>query len=144
MVRLISFNCHFMFHVKLIIPLFDITLLGSGESHMAYFYSRVAPADQMIPRQLRSRGVAMVRGTVEVGKKLPLLSHGEISQQVTLMLPPRNYEDAPSQGGEQVLCDPCFIGAINMALSRATDIKSHVLQVCNQPMMVTRAHDNKK
>jgi hypothetical protein len=90
-------------------------MLGSGQSHTVYFYSRV-PREK--PRRYR------------------------IARQPTVMLPPRNHEEG--QDGEEVFCDPCFLVAINISLYGVADLKSHVTQLCrNQESMITRAHDRK-
>ena len=95
-------------------------MLGSGEGHTAYFYKRMTPKG--MPR--RSRANVMPRL--------------EIARQVTVMLPARGQ--GATSDDEEILCDPCFLGAIDVALSRATDLKLFVSKFYkNQPSMITRA-----
>ena len=88
---------------------------------MVYFYSRVEPLPiQMVVSQPRTR-------------KEPR----EENAQVAVMIPSRDHE--AGEGDEEVLCDPCFLGAIHMALSPINDFKAQVLMLpcMNQPKMVT-------
>ena len=89
---------YFLMCIKLMIVAFDV-ILGSGESHMVYFYRRVSIGMQV----------------VEVA-------------QVTVMIPPRAHEEG--QVSEEVVCDPCFLEAIKIALTETVDLSTNVLQIC--------------
>ena len=45
---------------------------------------------------------------------------------------------------EQVLCDPCFVAGVNIAMSPRTDLMTTVYLICNQPSMVMRSETRKK
>ena len=99
-------------------------LLGSGESHTAYFYSRVPPG-------LAASARMQTRKQVRLRDELA---------EVTVVLPLRHHDSGQTE--EEVSCDPCFHDSIKIALSRATDLKSHVLQLClHEPKVITRSID---
>jgi len=123
MVCIISLN-YFKLRIKLIITIFAI-MLGSGEGHTAYFYKR------MMPKRMPRRSRANVMPCPEIARQVT-------ARQVTVMLPARGQ--GATSDDEEILCDPCFLGAINVALSRATDLKLFVSKFYkNQPSMITRA-----
>ncbi len=90
-----------------------ICMTGSSESHTVYFYSRVSKPLSITTR--RKRSVAYIEPVIVV---LPFGRDGL---------------------SEEVLCDPCFSIAINMAVAQTAQLKKHVLQLVeSQPKMVTR------
>jgi len=95
---------YFLMCIKLMIVAFDV-ILGSGESHMVYFYRRVS----MGKNAARKKAQAQIA-------------------QVTVMIPPRAHEEG--QVGEEVVCDPCFLEAIKIALSDTADLGVNILQIC--------------
>jgi hypothetical protein len=96
---------------------------------MVYFYRRVQRNQMAVPRSLRTQTMATRT------RKQPL-SHDEIAQanvdeitQATVVIPPRDHE-AGQCGEVVVVCDPCFLKAVTVALSRKVDLELYVLQLC--------------
>ena len=93
---------------------FDIIILGSGESHMVYFYRRASMATQ-VAEVLRP----ITRMSLAVGK--------QVGAKVTVMIPSRAHEE--DQSGEEVVCDPCFLEAIQIATGETAELRAHVLEI---------------
>jgi len=57
-----------------------------------------------------------------------------------------NREHETWEGDKEFLCDPCFVEAINMALSSATEFKEQVLLLpcMNKPNKVTTRAKSQK
>ena len=97
---------------------FDIIILGSGESHMVYFYRRASMATQ-VAEVLRP----ITRMSLAVGKQVA----AQKGAKVTVMIPSRAHEE--DQTGEEVVCDPCFLEAIQIATGETAELRAHVLEI---------------
>jgi len=101
---------------------------------MVYFYSRAKQV--VVPRLLRSQ-------TERNTKK----SDGNDLEatQVIVILP--SIDQEAGQSAQEILCDPCFLDAIKIALLPVIELKSHVKKLSLQQytsMATTRASTKKQ
>ena len=94
-----------------------LIILGSGQGHMVYFYSRTK--QELVPRLLlrsKTKGITQKCDDKDLE-----------ATQVIVTLPSLDQE--AGQSAEEILCDRCFLEAINVALSPTTEFKFYVQQL---------------
>ena len=97
---------------------------------MVYFYSRRTQV--VVPRLLRSQ----TNGNAQKCDNNDLEA-----TQIIIMLPSLDQE--AGQSAEEILCDPCFVDAINVAFSPTKAFKAYVRQLhllYHAKITTTRAH----
>jgi hypothetical protein len=100
---------------------------------MVYFYSRAKQV--VVPRLLRSQTNRNTKLSDDIDLE---------ATQVIVILP--SIDQEAGQSAQEILCDPCFLDAINIALSPTAEFKAYVQQLhlfYHAKITTTRAHRKK-